>query len=52
MKDVIISMDLALTLVGLLRATIEYDTNGEPIDSDHAFWLDNLIDLENAIERS
>jgi len=52
MKDVTIPRDLAITLMDLLKKTIEYDTSGEPIDSDHAFWLDNLIDLEDALGRS
>ena len=52
MKDVSISSDLALTLVSLLRCTIEYDDAGEPIDSDHSFWYEALLDLEEAIKRS
>ena len=52
MRDVSISSDLALTLVCLLKCTIEYDTAGDPIDSDHAYWLEALLDLEDAIQRS
>jgi len=52
MKYITISHALAFDLIELLRATIEYDTNGEPIDSDHAQWLDDLLDLENLIKHS
>ena len=52
MKDVFISSDLALTLVGLLQSTIKYDTSGEPGDMHDAFYLEALLDLEDAINRS
>lgn len=52
MKYITISHALAEDLINLLQCTIEYDTQGEPIDSDHAQWLDDLIDLEYLIKHS
>jgi len=52
MKYITISHALAIDLVELLEDTIECDTNGEPIDSNNARWLENLLDLENLIKHS
>ena len=51
-KYIIISHALANDLIKLLNCTIKYDTAGEPIDSDHEQWLENLIDLEILIKRN
>lgn len=52
MKYITISHALAIDLVELLEDTIECDTNGKPIDSNNARWLENLLDLEYLIEHS
>jgi len=52
MKLVTIPLELARDIRDLLNTTIEYDSAGEPIDSDHAHFLNNLIDLDNAMKRA
>ena len=49
---IVISVALAQDLAALLNQTIEYDTAGEPIDSDHEEMLENLIDLEYLIKQT
>ena len=51
-KSIVISLDLARDLFHLLNQSIEYGTDGEPIDSDHAQLLDNLLDLDYLIKRA
>ena len=51
-KNIVISLSLAQDLCDLLNQTIEYDTTGEPIDSDHSAMLDNLLDLNYLIKRA
>lgn len=48
-EHVVISLGLAQDLFDLLNQTIEYDCDGEPIDSDHSAMLDNLLELELSI---
>lgn len=51
-KYITISHDLANNLIALLNQTIEYDSAGEPIDSDHAEMLENLLDLEYLVKNT
>ena len=51
-KSIVISLALAQDLFDLLNQTIEYDSAGEPIDSDHETMLDNLLDLECLIRHA
>ena len=50
-NSIVISRALAQDLFDLLNQTIEYDTDGEPINSDHAALLDNMLDLEFMIKQ-
>ena len=49
---IVISVALAQDLAALLNQTIEYDTAGEPINSDHKEMLDNLLDLDYLIKQT
>lgn len=51
-KSIVISLELAQDLLDLLNQTIEYNTDGEPIDSDHEAMLDDLLDLDYLIKRA
>ena len=52
-KDyIVISVALAKDLLDLLDKTIEYDSAGEPIDSDHEAMLENLLDLDHLIKHA
>ena len=50
--SIVISVALAQDLSDLLNKTIEYDSAGEPIDSDHSAMLDNLLDLDYLIKHA
>lgn len=49
---IVISVALAQDLIALLNQTIDYDSTGEPIDSDDSAMLDNLLDLEYLIKQA
>lgn len=51
-KSIVISLELAQDLLDLLNQTIEYNTDGEPIDSNHEAMLDDLLDLDYLIKRA
>jgi len=51
-KSVVISLELAQDLFDLLNQTIEYNTDGKPINLDHEAMLDNLLDLDYLIKQA